>query len=298
MKQRRVSTLLLILVFFAGLSLLLYPIVSNFWNEYLQAQTIVRYDNATNELQQERYQQIFDEAAAYNQQLAKGELTEQARLAVYDDLLNPFQTGIMGYIEIPSIGCRLPMAHSTSDEVLRDSVGHLEWTSLPVGGEGTHSVLSGHRGLPSAELLTNIDHLEIGDTFSIHVLDQKLEYRVDQINVVLPTDTSKLQIETGKDYVTLLTCTPYGINSHRLLVRGERINVGDASIATQIYLVNEVQEISMLYVIPILLIAVLVSALVLHKMLVSLKRVVPILFPKGKRVLKETNLKKQESKRG
>lgn len=253
MKKERLTTLLLILVFLAGLSLLLYPAVSNWWNERLQAQVIVKYDNSLTELEQERYSEILSQARDFNARLAAGEQTGDPEL--YEEMLDPFSTGVMGYIEIPSIGCKLPVAHGTSDTVLRDSVGHLEWTSLPVGGESTHSVLSGHRGLPSAELLTNIDHLEVGDRFTLHILNMELTYQVDQIRVVEPNDASLLQIEEGQDYVTLLTCTPYGINSHRLLVRGARVNTDEGPAAPLPEVRNETETVSPVYWLPPALVA-------------------------------------------
>ena len=248
MKKERLTTLLLILVFLAGLSLLLYPAVSNWWNQRLQAQVIVKYDNSLTELEQERYSEILSQARDFNTRLAAGEQTGGPEL--YEEMLDPFSTGVMGYIEIPSIGCKLPVAHGTSDAVLRDSVGHLEWTSLPVGGESTHSVLSGHRGLPSAELLTNIDHLEVGDRFTLHILNTELTYQVDQIRVVEPSDASLLQIEEGQDYVTLLTCTPYGINSHRLLVRGARVNTDEGAAPPLPEVRNETETVSPVYWLP------------------------------------------------
>lgn len=253
MKKERLTTLLLILVFLAGLSLLLYPAVSNWWNERLQAQVIVKYDNSLTELEQERYSEILSQARDFNARLAAGEQTGDPEL--YEEMLDPFSTGVMGYIEIPSIGCKLPVAHGTSDTVLRDSVGHLEWTSLPVGGESTHSVLSGHRGLPSAELLTNIDHLEVGDRFTLHILNMELTYQVDQIRVVEPNDASLLQIEEGQDYVTLLTCTPYGINSHRLLVRGARVNTDEGAAVPLPEVRNEAETVSPVYWLPPALVA-------------------------------------------
>ena len=253
MKKERLTTLLLILVFLAGLSLLLYPAVSNWWNERLQAQVIVKYDNSLTELEQERYSEILSQARDFNARLAAGEQTSDPDL--YEEMLDPFSTGVMGYIEIPSIGCKLPVAHGTSDTVLRDSVGHLEWTSLPVGGESTHSVLSGHRGLPSAELLTNIDHLEVGDRFTLHILNMELTYQVDQIRVVEPSDASLLQIEEGQDYVTLLTCTPYGINSHRLLVRGARVYTDESAALSAPDVRNEAETVSPVYWLPPALVA-------------------------------------------
>lgn len=265
MKKEKITTLLLILLFLAGLSLLLYPAVSNYWNSYLQSEVIVHYDDNVSDMDDERYAELIAEAEDYNRRMAGGEIRYPTSAEEYEQLLDPFGTGVMGYIEIPMINCKLPIAHGTDDSVLRDSVGHLEWSSLPVGGESTHSVLSGHRGLPSAELLTNIDRLEIGDMFYIHILNTVLEYRVDEINVVEPNDSSKLQIIEGKDYVTLLTCTPYGINSHRLLVRGGRVadREGGAEL-TVLDLSDEVSPISTVYLLPVCLVFVYVLFLIVY----------------------------------
>lgn len=260
------ATILLFIVFLAGLSLLLYPMISNWWNNRHQMKAIETYTQSIHELNAEKYEALRTEANAYNQSLL-GRSNEYAldepRLAQYEDLLNVSGTGVMGYVEIPSINCTLPIYHGTDEAVLQVAVGHLEWTSLPVGGESTHSVISGHRGLPSAELLTHIDKLGVGDRFYIHVLDQVLEYRVDNIAVVEPNDTSLLRITEGKDYMTLVTCTPYGINSHRLLVRGERIGNRDTAVSGPIYVDNEIRSVHLMYVIPVVLVAVVLATGVL-----------------------------------
>ena len=224
--KSKLSTIFIILVFFLGLSLLLYPSVSQAWNERHQTGAIVDYDDQVGALDEETAAQLRAEAEAWNAALlARGntfflpdDLTEE-----YAALLTVSDGGVMAYLEIPSIGVSLPILHGTGDGVLSKAVGHLEWSSLPVGGAGTHCVLSGHRGLPSSELLTNIDHLEVGDRFYLHVLGDTLEYQVDHIAVVEPDDLSLLSVTEGEDCVTLVTCTPYGINSHRLLVRGTRV---------------------------------------------------------------------------
>ena len=164
----------------------------------------------------------------------------------------------MGYLEIPCIDISLPIYHGTEEDVLQRAVGHLEWSSLPVGGESSHCVVSGHRGLPTADLMTHIDRMRVGDRFYLHVLGETLEYQVDQINVVLPDDTSLLRVEEGRDLVTLLTCTPYGINSHRLLVRGTRVVNGQATVSLQ-QIPNEIEAVSMIYVLPVTLILVLAA---------------------------------------
>ena len=264
MKKGSLSTLILILAFLAGLSLLLYPTVSDYWNSLHQSQVIVDYARQVEQMEQEKYERLWNEAQDYNRRLADGSASHETLLEEYPSRLDPSENGIMGYLEIPSIGSTLPIGHGTGDGVLRNSVGHLDWTSLPVGGESSHCVLSGHRGLPSAELLTNIDHLEPGDLFYIHTLDRVLQYRVDNIWIVEPTDSSRLQIEAGRDFVTLLTCTPYGINSHRLLVRGVRVTEGDALLQSQLFIPNEVEEIELTVLVPMgLLVLVSIAFVVL-----------------------------------
>ena len=257
-KRAGATTLLLILVFLAGLSLLLYPTVSNWWNSRYHAQAIDDYTQVVSDMKNETYEELWASARAFNEELYDrgGYNLDDDLLEQYKSLLNVSGAGVMGYIEIPSINSTLPIYHGTDESVLQVALGHLEWTSLPVGGESTHSVVSGHRGLPSAELLTHIDRLEQGDKFYIHVLNETLEYRVCDIFVVLPEDTSKLQIVEGKDYMTLVTCTPYGVNSHRLLVRGERVHSDRVSETGQLYLNNEIKEIHLMYVIPVVMVAV------------------------------------------
>lgn len=231
-KGNHLITILLVLIFLLGLSLLLYPAVSDYWNSKHQTRAIAVYSEEVSGLDKEQYQALWAGAAAYNASLRERDnaylLTEEQK-AAYEQLLNVSGLGIMGYIEIPSIDCSLPIYHGTEESVLQIAVGHIEWSSLPVGGESSHCVISGHRGLPSAKLFTNLDKLTEGDTFMLRVLDEVLTYEVDQILIVEPQETSPLKIEEGKDYCTLVTCTPYGINSHRLLVRGHRIdNVEEA----------------------------------------------------------------------
>ncbi|MBO7739091.1 MAG: class C sortase [Oscillospiraceae bacterium] len=256
MKKGRIGTIAIILVFVAGLSLLLYPTVSNYWNSRLQSQVIVDYSDSVSKMNQELYERLRAEAEVYNRVLAGDNTVGTA--GDYDSVLDPAGNGVMGYVEIPTIGCTLPIAHGTSDSVLKDSVGHLDWSSMPVGGIDTHSVISAHRGLPSAELFTNIDQLVLGDRFYIHVLGEKLEYKVDKINVVEPHDVSTLTIEKGRDLVTLVTCTPYGINSHRLLVRGTRVDLGGGSDWERIELPGEAREVPVAYPIIICMTSILI----------------------------------------
>ena len=232
--KKNSSTIILLVVFLLGLSLLLYPSFSNYWNSFTSSKAIGSYADQVASMDEDRYQRIWESAYSYNQALTTRTnqyiLTEEMN-GEYQELLNVGGTGIMGYIEIASLGVSLPIYHGTSDAVLQIAVGHLDWTSLPVGGESTHCVLSGHRGLPSAKLFTNLDKLVVGDTFILRVLDEILTYEVDQILIVEPHVTENLHIEEGKDYCTLVTCTPYGINSHRLLVRGHRVeNAAEARI--------------------------------------------------------------------
>ena len=225
MKKNR-STIILILIFLVGLSVMLYPTVSDYVNQRHQSRALASYDETVNEMSDADYTAYFEAADAYNQRLAAtpNSFFTPEQVSGYDETLDVSGTGIMGYITIPRIGVELPVYHGTSDGVLQVAAGHLEGSSLPVGGAGTHAVISAHRGLPSAKLFTNLDELEAGDTFTITVLDRVLTYEVDRISIVLPTETDLLQPVEGQDYVTLMTCTPYGINTHRLLVRGHRID--------------------------------------------------------------------------
>ncbi len=232
MKSKK-STILLLLILLIGLSLLLYPTVSNFWNSFHQSMAIASYSEAVAELDEISYEQLWAEAEAYNGSLSNGGSRLQPtpeKHAWYESLLNVTGNGIMGYIEIPSIGVSLPVYHGVEDTVLQIAIGHIEGTSLPTGGPSTHCVVSGHRGLPSAKLFTDLDKLMEGDIFLLRVLDEVLTYEVDQIHIVEPQEVGFLDIEEGKDLCTMVTCTPYGVNSHRLLVRGHRIeNQKDAS---------------------------------------------------------------------
>lgn len=227
MKKKHFATVILVLVIVAGLSLLLYPTVSDYVNSMGYRRTILDYNRTVEGLDDEVYTGILAEAAAYNERLAGRtmsplSLSDEAR-AVYEKMLDITGTGIMGYVEVPAVSIVLPIYHGTGEEVLQSGVGHLEGSSLPVGGPSTHSILSGHRGLPSSKLFTNIDRLVEGDIFTIRVLRETFTYEVDQIRTVEPYVLDQLRIEEGMDYCTLVTCTPYGVNTHRLLVRGHRI---------------------------------------------------------------------------
>lgn len=213
-----------IIAFLAGLGLLLYPTVSSAWNRRRSAKTVAAYTELAAAIDPAVYEKMLADAEDYNRSLPLEPeyVLTGTRLAQYQQLLDADGTGMMGYIDIPRIGVSLPIYHGTDEAVLQAAVGHLEWTSLPVGGSGTHCVLSGHRGLPNATLFTDLDQLEPGDTFTLHVLSRALTYTVREILVVEPEDTQALNIVPGEDLCTLMTCTPYGINTHRLLVRGTR----------------------------------------------------------------------------
>ena len=242
--KKTVSRILIGAIFLAGLSLLLYPFVANEWNTYRQQRLITGYDDTVAQLEEEGsvdYEAEWEKARAYNAELVSSVLPDSFAVAAaseepdeeYMAALNLAGDGIMGKVEIPKIGITLPIYHTTEEEVLEKAAGHLEGSSLPSGGENTHAVISAHRGLPSAALFTDLDQLEAGDHFLIRVLDETLCYEVDQIETVEPDDTSALAVEEGEDLVTLLTCTPYGVNSHRLLVRGHRVPYEETVVAEE-----------------------------------------------------------------
>ena len=249
--KKHLSTILLFLVFFIGLSLLLYPTFSDWWNSMHQSRAISTYSEVVATMNNEDYDKIWSAAWDYNRSLVdrpNDYLLSEEQRETYNALLDIGQNGIMGYIEIPKIDVILPLYHGTSEAVLQVAIGHLEWTSLPVGGEGNHCVVSVHRGLPSARLFTDLDKMEEGDTFLLRVLDEVLTYEVDQIKIVEPHVTEDLLIVEGEDLVTLVTCTPYGINTHRLLVRGIRIEtIVEKPV---IYVANEAFRIEPLLVMP------------------------------------------------
>ncbi len=258
------SIIVLIVGMLIGLSLLLYPTVSNRWNEAHQSRAIATYIEEVANLDNDRYTKILEDARTYNRNLAASPLPfslDDLQKDEYNSMLSFGKTvnmGIMGYVDIPKISCHLPIYHGTDSGVMQVGIGHLEWTSLPVGGESSHCVLSGHRGLPSAKLFTNLDKLTEGDTFTLNVLDETLEYEVDRILIVEPDETEPLTIEKGKDYCTLMTCTPYGVNTHRLLVRGVRVGEDSsyriASDAIQV----ESMLISAIVAIPLFLLLTLI----------------------------------------
>lgn len=259
--RKNLSTIILILLFLVGLSVMLYPAVSDAVNRKHQSRAVAGYAEKVEQLSDADYQAYFDAADAYNRQLnaTPNAFYKPELVSGYAQTLNISGTGIMGYITIPKISVELPIYHSTDEGVLQVAAGHLEGSSLPVGGSGTHAVLSAHRGLPSAKLFTNLDELEVGDRFTITVLNRVLTYEVDQISIVLPTEIDQLLPTEGMDYVTLMTCTPYGINSHRLLVRGKRVETTESQ--KHIRVAADAFRIEPIIVAPVLAIPMLLAAL-------------------------------------
>lgn len=261
--RKHISTIIMAIIFLTGLSLLLYPTVSNFWNSKHQTQVVAEYSDRIEKMGTREKKQALEQAEKYNQTLvsdAKRFTPSEEQEALYKSLLNADGTGMMGYITVPEIKCKLAIYHTVDDSVLQVGIGHLEGSSLPVGGKGTHCVLSGHRGLTSAKLFTDLDKLQKGDIFLLHIYDQVFTYEIDQIRIVEPGDYGPLEIEEDKDLCTLLTCTPYGINTQRLLVRGKRIanRAGDDSrITSDAVKVNTV-VVAIIISIPLLIISFIV----------------------------------------
>ena len=248
--RKHKTAIFLTLGFLVGICILLYPAFSDYWNSKTQSRAITNYESVLENLQPEDYTAVFENAYAYNRALYETDypLTDYIDVPGYYEALSVTENEMIGYLKIDRIGLELPIYHGTSDDVLNKGVGHLEGSSLPVGGENTHSVMSAHRGLPSSKLFTDLDRMEKGDTFQIIVLDQVLTYQVDFIKVIEPTDVADLQIIEGGDYCTLFTCTPYGINTHRLLVRGVRIETIQEKPV--LYVSNEAFRIEPLLVTP------------------------------------------------
>ena len=269
-KKSSFVTAILIAAFFIGALLLLYPTISDFWNSFHQSRVIASYAEQVADLDENAYDRLWEDARIYNKTLGdrmnRFVMAEEQKKA-YAALLNIADNGVMGYIEIPKVRCNLPIYHGTDEAVLQVAIGHVPGSSLPVGGESTHCVLSGHRGLPSAKLFTNLDELETGDVFMLRVLDETLTYEVDQIRTVLPNELGDLAIVEGEDYCTLVTCTPYGINSHRLLVRGHRVE--NHAGASTIRVTADAMQIEPLQVAPLvaapILVVMLVVVLIPHR---------------------------------
>lgn len=259
--KKHLSTILLVLLMLTGICLMLYPSVSDYWNSLHQSRAIENYAADVAKMDTAQHEEMRKAAEDYNRVLAeqgiRWSLTEEEK-QLYESLLDVTGTGIMGYIDIPKIRVSLPIYHGTDETVLQIAIGHLEGSSLPIGGEGSHCVISGHRGLPSAKLFTDLDEMETGDRFLIHVLDETLTYEVDQIRIVEPDDMENLVIEKGKDYCTLVTCTPYGVNSHRLLVRGHRVEGGTEEIRVS----SDARILDPLTVAPVVAVPVLILLLV------------------------------------
>ena len=263
MKNNR-STILLILILLIGLSLMLYPTFADWWNSFHSSRSIASYVEQVANIDEAQYEELWDAAWDYNQSLLHRPndfLLSDEQQEIYKSLLDFGGNGIMGYIEIPTIDVMLPIYHGTEESVLQIAVGHLDWTSLPVGGAGSHCVLSGHRGLPSARLFTDLDKLKVGDVFMLHVLNEILTYEIDQILIVEPQDTDPLLIEPGKDLCTMITCTPYGINSHRMLVRGHRIESQEEP--KDIRITGDAVRIEPLMVAPIVAVPILLVLLII-----------------------------------
>ena len=263
MKNHR-STILLILILLIGLSLMLYPSFADWWNSFHSSRAIASYEEQVANIDDAQYEELWDAARDYNQSLLHRPndfLLSDEQQEIYKSLLDFGGNGIMGYIEIPMIDVMLPIYHGTKESVLQIAVGHLDWTSLPVGGAGSHCVVSGHRGLPSARLFTDLDKLKVGDVFMLHVLNEILTYEIDQILIVEPQDTDPLLIEPGKDLCTMITCTPYGINSHRMLVRGHRIESQEE--AKVIRITADALRIEPLVVAPFVAVPILLVLLII-----------------------------------
>jgi len=272
MKKGTLSTIILIILLCVGLALLLYPSISDYWNAKHSARVISSYKQTVDTMDDAAYKTMWQSAQDYNDKLNARDnvfALSEGLGAEYKAQLDPDGNGIMGYVEIDKIDVYLPIYHGTAENELQSGVGHLEWTSLPVGGEGTHCVISGHRGLPSARLFSDLDALVEGDTFRLCILDQTLTYEVDQIRIVLPEETSNLVPEQGKDYCTLVTCTPYGVNTHRLLIRGHRV---ENERTSDINVISEAVIVEPLIVAPIIAVPILLTVLAAFSFMPSRKR--------------------------
>ena len=261
--KRHGTTIILLIVLIVGLSLLLYPTFADWWNTMHQSRAVASYVEKVANLDEEQYAELLEAAQDYNQSLlgrSNDYILSEEQKQIYDQILDVGGLGIMGYIEVPSIGVTLPVYHGTDESVLRVAIGHLEWTSLPVGGESSHCVVSGHRGLPSARLFTDLDKLVVGDIFVFRVLDEVLTYEVDQILIVEPHETQALQIVEGEDLCSLITCTPYGINSHRLVVRGHRVENQEEAVAIRV--TADATQIEPIIIAPILALPMMLMLLI------------------------------------
>ena len=267
--KKQIPNFIFAAIFIVGICIFLYPSVSNYINSKHQSRAISNYEEAMANISEEDYTKFWQEAYAYNEALLEKpmsfELTEE-ELAEYNSILDPTGTGIMGYIEIENIGVSLPIYHGTEESVLQVGIGHLEGTSFPTGTNNTHAVLSGHRGLPSSKLFSDLDQMIVGDTFLLHILDQTFAYQIDQINIVLPEEVNSLAIVDDKEYVTLVTCTPYGVNTHRLLVRAKRV---DYSEETKLIVPADATRYNTLLIVPFIAGPLLVLALIIYIIMTS-----------------------------
>ena len=268
--KKHLSTIILVLVFLAGLGMVLYPTVSDLVNKAHQSVAIDSYEQKISEMTKEDFHRILEDARKYNHTITTNEFPRnQSDLDGNDDYqaaVNPSGNGMIGYL---IINLRIPIYHTTKESILQKAVGHIPTTSLPVGGKGTHAVLTGHRGLPSARLFTDLDKVKVGDVFYIYVLDDILAYRVDKISTVLPSEVNDLQIEPGEDYVSLVTCTPYGINTHRLVVRGKRVSYEEAveqqKTVKPVVETMPKEQIAVLVIAPVLLLLFIIILIVKKK---------------------------------
>ena len=267
--KKHIPTIIMVIIFLCGLSLFLYPTLSDLYNGYLNKKLIGEYEEVFSEIPKEHHEEAKKNALLFNENRHNPDKLQELGLT-YEEVLNVANNGIMGYIEIPKINVSLVIYHGTDEKLLQKGIGHVEESSLPIGGEDSHAVLAGHTGLPSAKLLTNLDHLKVGDTFTIHVLDEDLVYCIDDISVVEPDEVSKLNVISGKDCVTLVTCTPYGVNSHRLLVRGVRMNDGNVT-SEGVGVQNDIFHIDMKYLLTFSLKSVLSIYIVERKLRARIK---------------------------
>jgi sortase A len=271
-KSRIITNIIFGVIFLVGLGIFLYPSVSNYINSKHQSRAITNYEEAMAAISDEDYSRFWAEARKYNEELLEKPLNfvlTDEELKEYNSIMDPTGTGIIGYIEIENIGVNLPIYHGTEESVLQVGIGHLEGTSFPTGTKGTHAVLSGHRGLPSAKLFSDLDQMIVGDTFLLHVLDETFAYQVDQINIVLPEETNDLARVDDKDYVTLVTCTPYGVNTHRLLVRAKRVDYNEE---TKLIVPADATRFSTLVVAPFIGAPILVIAFIVFLFATSKRR--------------------------
>jgi sortase A len=267
--KKQIPNIIFGVIFLVGLAIFLYPSVSNYINSKHQSRAITNYQTALENVSEEDYSRFWQEARKYNEELAskpmKLSLNEE-ELQEYNRILDPTGTGVMGFIEIENIGVNLPIYHGTEESVLQVGIGHLEGTSFPTGTIGTHAVLSGHRGLPSSKLFSDLDQMIVGDTFLLHIMDQTFAYQVDQITIVLPEEVQGLAIDNDQDYVTLVTCTPYGVNTHRLLVRAKRVDYNEE---TKIIVPADATRYGNIVVAPFIAAPVLVIAFIVYLVMTS-----------------------------